>query len=208
MVKNKSTVNFGICQGVVRASPFSPMPGIAMFDVRVKSNRKNPKTKRYEVHVLNFVAKGAVAEEARKTIHDGSIVFLSFHLEERTNVTDNGVCNFHQERVVDKIIVRSPYEYGAPGYTNHGVLQGKYIGITKIETAEGIYDLTIMLNDPLKRRPQHFSFIVYGVLGESIEKRFVKGQTVLVEYKIEKSKRTRRDGKVDHFTNLVLEKIV
>lgn len=57
MVKNKSTVNFGICQGVVRASPFSPMPGIAMFDVRVKSNRKNPKTKRYEVHVLNFVAK-------------------------------------------------------------------------------------------------------------------------------------------------------
>ena len=207
MVKNKSSINFGICQGVVRGSPFAPMPDVTMFDVRVKSNRKNPKTKKYEMHVLNFVARGSMAAETRKTLSDGCIVFLSYHLEERANINENGVCNFRQDRVVDNIIVRSPYENGSPGYTNHGVLQGKYIGITKIATAEGIYDLSIVLNDPVRKRPQHFSFVVYGVLGDSIERRFAKGKTVTIEYKIEKSKRSRRDGRVDYYTNLVLEKI-
>jgi len=48
---------------------------------------------------------------------------------------------------------------------------------------------------------------VYGALGEFIESNFTKGELVLVEYKIEKSKRLRPDGQADYFTNCVLEKI-
>lgn len=208
MVKKKTAVNFGVCQGIVRGSVFIASSGIALFDVRVKSNRKNPKTKKYEMHILNFVARGRMADEAVRSLKDGAVVFLNYHLEERISVNRNsGVSRFFQDRVVDQICVRSPEDEGAPGYTNHGLLRCKFIGITKIATAEGIHELTVLFDDPVGRILQHFTFVVYGVLGDSIERRFKKGQTVTIEYKVEKSKRSRFDGRTDYYTNLVLEKI-
>ena len=49
--------------------------------------------------------------------------------------------------------------------------------------------------------------MVYGVLGEHIINTFHKGETVLIEYKVEKSKRTLADGSGEYFTNYVIERI-
>lgn len=208
MVNTNKNVNLGFCQGVMRGQVYTPKPGIAMFDIRVKSDRKNPKTKKHEMQILNFVAKNSNAELVKRSLKDKDIVFVSYHLEERVSVNpQNGLTRFHQDRVVDEVYVRPQEQNGKPGYMNHGVVHGKYLGITKVESADGIYNVCVLFEGPEKYSEQHFSFVVYGVLGNAIERRFEKGQAVVVEYKVEKSKRIRRDGKSDYFTNLVLEKI-
>ena len=208
MVNTKKNVNLGFCQGVVRGQAYSPCPDIVMFDIRVKNERKNPKTKKREMQILNFVAKGETAKLIKTSVKDRDIVFVSYHLEERINVNqETGLTKFVLDRVVDEVYVRPETETGKPGYMNHGVVHGKYLGTTKVESAEGIYNVCILFEDPNRYNKQHFNFVVYGVLGDTLENRFEKGQCVAVEYKVEKSKRIRKNGKTDYFTNLVLEKI-
>lgn len=208
MVSTKKNVNLGFCQGVVRGQVYSPHPDVVMFDIRVKNERKNPKTKKREMQILNFVAKDETAKLIKSSVKDKDIVFVSYHLEERVNVNPgNGLTKFVLDRVVDEVYVRPETESGRPGYMNHGVVHGKYLGTTKVESADGIYNVCILFEDPARYKKQHFNFVVYGVLGDTLEKRFEKGQCVAVEYKVEKSKRVRKDGRTDYFTNLVLEKI-
>ena len=196
MVSTKKNVNLGFCQGVVRGQVYSPHPDVVMFDIRVKNDRKNPKTKKREMQILNFVAKDETAKLIKNSVKDKDIVFVSSHLTK-----------FVLDRVVDEVYVRPETECGGPGYMNHGVVHGKYLGTTKVESADGIYNVCILFEDPARYKKQHFNFVVYGVLGDTLEKRFEKGQCVAVEYKVEKSKRIRKDGRTDYFTNLVLEKI-
>ena len=59
----------------------------------------------------------------------------------------------------------------------------------------------------MKYGPQHFDFVVYGPLGEKLMSAYEKGQYVNVQYKVEKVRHIRNDGKPEFFTNFVVEKI-
>ena len=52
-----------------------------------------------------------------------------------------------------------------------------------------------------------FNFVIYGSLGEKIMDAYEKGQYITVQYKVERSKHIRDDGKTDYYTNYVVEKI-
>jgi len=62
------------------------------------------------------------------------------------------------------------------------------------------------VNPATKQRSSH-RFYVFGKYAEHIAQAFQKGKPALIEYKIEKSKHVRRDGRTEYFTNCIVEQI-
>lgn len=207
MVKQSSTVNICFCQGVVKGQIFSPTPSVAKLNVMVRCDRKNPKTKKKEMHVHNFTAYGADALQMTALCHDGSVVFLTYHIEIKLRVDrQSGVSKVVEENVVDSILVHPDEAAGRVPYLNRCFFQGIYLGVAKQPNAEGIFVLSAYAEADNGSR-LHVSFIVYGEQAEKIQSRFSKGQRILIEYKIEKSKRILRNGKNEYFTNRVVERV-
>lgn len=204
----KDVTNFGFCQGIIKGTVYSPNDSVAMINLLVRSNRKNPKTKKREISLLNFSARGENAKKLQELCHDGDIAMVSFHLEEKLHIEKkNGVSNPVQEMVIDDIIIRGPASDGKQPYLNKGFIQGAFLGIYRIPGAEGISVVNVLRNDLEKGVKQHHRFFVYGAFGEQIERSFEKGRPTLVEYKIEKSKHVPENGKAEYFTNCVIEQI-
>lgn len=206
LVKNGS-LNYALCQGIVRGSVFSPQEGIVKMNLQVKDTRKNPNTNRYPMFILNFTGYGDIAEQM-KTCQDRSIVLLRYHLGNRVKINlATGISTIEEEMIVDEIIATPPESRNRIAYLNKGFFQGVYIGTVLQPNADGIYNVSVLLEDEQKKNKTHLHFIVYGVLGEHIMNTFHKGETVLIEFKVEKSKRMLADGMGEYFTNYVIERI-
>ncbi len=200
--------NFGFCQGIVRGQAYKPKDGVVKINLQVKSNRKNPKTNKYAISMLNFTAYGEIAEKAESVCKDGAIVLLNYHLQEHKQ-TDRrtGVQSFVDEFVIDDVKSVGVITEGKQPYLNKGYLQGYFLGICPLPGSEGIWTLDLMCLDwKTKRRDSH-RFYVFGKYAERIAQAFHKGKPALVEYKIEKSKHVRRDGRTEYFTNCIVEQI-
>ena len=207
VIKNES-VNIGYCQGVVIGGLFSPSPSVAVLSVRVKSERRNPVTKKFDMQVFKLVALGEMVDQVKRACKEGDRITVSYYLKERVQISKRtGIGSFVNEMIIKDIYVRSEDERGRAGIVNIGILQGKFIGVVKVPNAEGIYNLSVLYNSDLKYGPQHFNFVIYGSLGEKIMDAYEKGQYITVQYKVERSKHIRDDGKTDYFTNYVVEKI-
>lgn len=208
MVKKNVSLNIGYCQGVMNAGVFSPSPSYARLDVRTKNERRNPVTKKYDMQVFNFVALGDMVKQIVNDCKVGDRVTVSYYLKERVHINKRtGKGSFINEMILKDIFVRNAADEGKVGSMNFGFLQGKFIGIVKVPHAEGIYNLSVLYDSDLKYGPQHFEFVVYGSLGEKLMSAYKKGQFVNVQYKVEKVKHIRSDGKSEFFTNFVVEKI-
>lgn len=199
--------NFGLCKGLVRGEPFCPRENIARINVQLKSNRKNPKTKKYEINLLNFSVYGKEqAEIISESCHDGDIVIVVYHLKDCRYVNrKTGITSAYTEMIIDSVEKCGTIEQGKQPYMNKGFLQGIFLDIYEVPTAHGIYVVDMLRNNPETKVNDHFKFYAYGKIGEVIEQRFSKGKEALVEYKIEKSKRENEDGKAEYFVNCVIE---
>lgn len=203
----KDVTNFGFCQGIIKGTVYCPNDSVAMINMQVRSNRKNPKTKKREISLLNFSARGENVKKLQEHCHDGDTAMVSFHLEEKLHIQKKtGVSNSVQEMVIDDIIMRSTSEGKLP-YLNKGFVQGVFLGIYRIPGADGISVVNVLRSDHEKGVKQYHRFFVYGAFGEQIERSFEKGRYTLVEYKIEKSKHVPENGKAEYFTNCVIEQI-
>lgn len=208
MVKQNSMINIGFCQGLVKGRVYLPKSTIAKLNVQVRCDRKNPKTRKREIHVLNFTVYGNEAEKLAEIADDGDVVFITYHLESKVRVNrQNGISTITEENVADCISVFKQDFSGRTPYLNHGFFQGRYLGVIAQPNSSGIYILTIYAENHETGEKVHMPFVIYGPLGKTIEEKYKKGQCILVEYKIEKSKRIRRDNSVEHFTNRVVERI-
>ncbi len=208
MVNQNELVNLGHCQGVVVGNVFNPNPSIAILNVRVKSDRKNPETKTYEMFVLNFTARGNMAREVLEKCKDGDTVFVTYELSEKVLTGDRGGAEFYTDLIIKDIFIHDDEGKGRAGYLNTAHLQCRYLGICRVPNSKDVYRLDVLYKVSKTRAPQRFTFIVYGPKGEDILKNYKKGQAILLQYKIEKSKRTRSDGKTDYYTNLVVERLI
>lgn len=208
MVRKNESVNIGYCQGVVIGGIYSPTPSVAIVSVRVKSERRNPVTKRFDMQGFKLVALGEMAEQVKRACKDGDRVTVSYYLKERVQISKRtGIGSFVNEMIIKDVYIRSEDERGRAGIVNTGFLQGRFIGVVKAPNAEGIYNLSVLYNSDLKYGPQHFNFVIYGALGEKIMTAYEKRQYVSIQYKVERIKHFRDDGKTDYFTNYVVEKI-
>ena len=116
-------------------------------------------------------------------------------------------CDFCTELRIKDIFIRDEEGKGRAGYLNTAHLQCRFIGICRIPNSKDVYRLDVLYKVSKSRTPQRFTFYVYGPKGEDIRNNYKKGQAILLQYKIEKSKRTRSDGKTDYYTNLVVERL-
>ena len=208
MVKKKVSLNIGYCQGIVNAGVYSPSPSYGRLDVRTINERRNPVTKRHDVQVFNFVALGDMVEQIVHSCKVGDRVTVSYYLKERVHINKRtGKGAFVNEMILKDVFVRGASDEGRVGPLNFGFIQGKFIGIVKVPHAEGIYNLTVLYESDRKYGPQHFEFVVYGSLGEKLMSNYKKGQYVNVQYKAEKVRHIRSDGRAEFFTNFVVEKI-
>lgn len=208
MVKQDSMVNIGFCQGVVKGNVYSPTSTIAKLNVQVRCDRKNPKTRKREIHVLNFTMYGDEAGKLSKTVGDGDAVFIIYHLESKVRVNrQTGISTITEEAVADSISAFQTETFGRTPYLNRGFFQGTYLGVIAQPNSNGIYILTVYAENKDSGERIHMPFVIYGTFGKTIEEKFKKGQRILVEYKIEKSKRQRCDATTEHFTNRVVERI-
>ena len=208
MVKQNTMVNLGHCQGIVASEVFCPHSDIAVLNVRVKSDRKDPETKRYEMFMLNFTARNKLAREVAEKCKAGDAVFITYELSEKIVIERSGSAEFYIELLIKEIFIRDEEGKGRAGYLNTGHLQCRYLGICKVPKSKDVYRLDVYYAMPKARAPQRFTFYVYGAKGDDILKNYQKGQAILLQYKIEKSRRVRSNGKVDYFTNLVVERLI
>lgn len=65
MLKFNGTVNFGVCQGILKDSVFEQNESIVKINLKIKDERVNPKTGRKPTYVLNFIASGEVAKRMK-----------------------------------------------------------------------------------------------------------------------------------------------
>ena len=207
MVNQNKLVNLGHCQGVVTGEVFSPYPNIAILNVRVRSDRKNPETKKHEMHLLNFIARGEMAKEVLEKCKTGDAVFITYELSEKVLMEESGNADFRIELCIKDIFIRDEEGRGRAGYLNTGHLQCRYLDICRVPNSKNVYRLDVLYTAGKTNAPQRFTFFVYGPKGDDIQKNYKKGQAVLLQYKIEKSKRKRLNGKTDYYTNLVVERL-
>ncbi len=73
--------------------------------------------------------------------------------------------------------------------------------------ATGIYVLNVRAEDKINGNRMFTSFVIYSTIGDKIREYYKKGRRIMVEYKIEKSKRELPDGRNEFFTNRVVERI-
>lgn len=206
MVVPNGSVNCGFCQGVVQGAIYSPKETIAKVNIQVKDERKNPKTKKRPVYVLNFTAYDENARQLVKLCKTGDVLFIRYHLDFKVKIDRHtGIGAFRDEKIIDDIALCNVSGKKTIANLNFGLFQGTYIGITKQPNANNIYVLSAL--EEKNHAKIHLRFMVYGALGEFIEATVTKGELILIEYKIEKSKRLRPDGQADYFTNCVLERI-
>lgn len=200
--------NFGFCQGIVKGAIFRPNDTVAKINVQIKSNRKNPNTKKYDFSMLNFTVYGETVKKVSE-LSDGDIVFLEYHLEERMQIDrKTGLAEFIDDFVIDEITVRGKASDGKLPYLNRGFLQGTFLGINEIPGSDGISMLDVLYIDPKTKRRRNHRFFVYGSYAERVARAFSKGKPVAAEYKLEKCKHVRRDGKTEYFTNCVIVELV
>ena len=207
MVNQNKLVNLGHCQGVVTGEVFNPYPNIAILNVRVRSDRKNPETKKHEMFLLNFIARDEMAKEVTEKCKTGDAVFITYELSEKVLMEESGNAEFRTEFCIKDIFIRDEEGKGRAGYLNTGHLQCRYLGICKVPNSKNVYRLDVLYTVSKTKTPQRFMFYVYGPKGEDIQNNYQKGQAILLQYKIEKSKRTRLNGKADYYTNLVVERL-
>lgn len=204
----KDVTNFGFCQGIIKGAVYSPNASVAMINLQIRSNRKNPKTKKREISLLNFSARGENVRILQEQCRDGDIAMVSFHLEDKLHIEKKtGVSNPVQELVIDDIIIRGPASEGRQPYLNKGFVQGAFLGSYRIPGADGISVVNVLRSDLEKGIKQYHRFFVYGAFAEQIERSFEKGRVTLVEYKIEKSKHVSENGKAEYFMNCVIEQM-
>lgn len=200
--------NFGFCQGIVRGAPYRPRDGIAKINLQIRSNRKNPKTNKYTISMLNFLAYGETAEKVESVCKDGAIVLLNYRLQEYKHMDKRtGVQSAADEFVIDDVKSVGVITDGKQPYLNKGYLQGFFLGICPMPGSEGIWTLDLMCVNPTTNQRTSHRFFVFGKYAERIEQAFQKGKPAMVEYKIEKSKHVRRDGRTEYFTNCIVEQI-
>lgn len=208
MVRKNMLMNMGLCMGVVNAPAFCPKPGVAKLDVAIRAERQNPKTKKYPMQVLNFVAYGEMAEQVSQMCKKGCVVWLEYHLEDRLIISrSTGVGKFQTDLVIHQISVRDEKHSSRVCYRNEGVLDGVFLGIEKVPNTESVYTLDVLHTDMQKRRESHFRFYVYGSFGQTVKDSYSKGQPVTVAFKVEKLTKVRENEKSAYFTNLVMERL-
>ena len=207
MVNQNTMVNLGHCQGIVTNEVFCPRPNIAILNVRVKSDRKNPETDRYEMFLLNFIARDRMAKELAEKCKMGDAVFITYELSEKFRLENSGNANFYTELCIKDIYIRDEEGKGRAGYLNSALLQCRYLGICRVPKSDNVYRLDVLYMASKTKTPQRFTFCVYGPKGDDIQKNYQKGQAILLQYKIEKSRQIRSDGKIHYHTNLVVERL-
>lgn len=208
MKNQKFTVNMGYCQGVIQGNVFRQKNSVAKFNVAVRSDRKNPKTNKKEVHVLNFTMYGEAAESLHLLCGDRDRVFVAYHLESRVKVNrKTGIGECVEEYVADSVIVRNIGDNDRLPTLNRGYLECEFLDITEMYNATGIYVLNVRGEDKINGNRMFTSFVIYSTIGDKIREYYKKGRRIMVEYKIEKSKRELPDGRNEFFTNRVVERI-
>lgn len=208
MKNQKFTVNMGHCQGMMQGNVFRQKNSVAKFNVAVRSDRKNPKTNKKDVHVLNFTMYGEDAENLHLLCGDRDRVFVTYHLESRVKVNrKTGVGECVEEYVADSVIVRNIGENDRLPTLNRGYLECEFLDITEMYNATGIYLLNVRAEDKINGNRMFTSFVIYSALGDKIREYYKKGRRIMVEYKIEKSKRELPDGQNEYYTNRVVERI-
>ena len=208
MKNQKFTVNIGYCQGVIQGNVFRQKNSVAKFNVAVRSDRKNPKTNKKEVHVLNFTMYGESAESLHLLCGDRDRVFVAYHLESRVKVNrKTGIGECVEEYVADSVIVRNIGDNNRLPTLNRGYLECEFLDITEMYNATGIYVLNVRAEDKINGNRMFTSFVIYSTIGDKIREYYKKGRRIMVEYKIEKSKRELPDGRNEFYTNRVVERI-
>ena len=81
------------------------------------------------------------------------------------------------------------------------------IDLQMLPNSDNVYRLDVLYMASKTKTPQRFTFCVYGPKGDDIQKNYQKGQAILLQYKIEKSRQIRSDGKIHYHTNLVVERL-
>ncbi len=208
MRNQKFTVNVGFCQGTVQGNVFHQRSSVAKFNVMVRTDRKNPKTNRKEVHVLNFTMYGEAAESLHLLIGDRDKVFVTYHLEARVKVNKKtGISECVEEYVADSVVVRNGDINDRLPTINRGYLECDFLDIAEMHNAKGIYVLNVRAEDKMNGNKMYTSFIIYSALGDKIREYYKKDRRIMVEYKLEKSKRELPDGRNEYYTNRVVERI-
>ena len=90
---------------------------------------------------------------------------------------------------------------------NRGYLECEFLDITEMYNATGIYVLNVRAEDKINGNRMFTSFVIYSTIGDKIREYYKKGRRIMVEYKIEKSKRELPDGRNEFYTNRVVERI-
>lgn len=208
MVKQNGMVNLCFCQGVVKGQVYSPSPEVAKLNVIVRCSRKNPKTKKKDIHVHNFIAYGFDASQVVSLCHDGSVVFIAYHVDTKIRIDrKTGVAKVIEENIIDSINLHPDDSVGRIPYLNRCFFQGIFLGLMKQPNAEGIYVLDAYFDSENGDRV-HLKFFVYGdELAQRILMNHTKGERMLIEYQIEKSKRILKNGSTEYFTNRVVDRI-
>ena len=193
---------------MMQGNVFRQKNSVAKFNVAVRSDRKNPKTNKKDVHVLNFTMYGEAAENLHLLCGDRDRVFVTYHLESRVKVNrKTGVGECVEEYVADSVIVRNIGENDRLPTLNRGYLECEFLDITEMYNATGIYLLNVRAEDKINGNRMFTSFVIYSALGDKIREYYKKGRRIMVEYKIEKSKRELPDGQNEYYTNRVVERI-
>ena len=208
MLKFNGTVNFGVCQGILKDSVFEQNESIVKINLKIKDERVNPKTGRKPTYVLNFIASGEVAKRMKNECKMNDQILIIYHIEKRFRFdVRTGIGRYETQLTVNDFAVHTIDKITHAANINKGYYQGLFLDIIKIPKATGIYSMSVMSDGDEHSKRQHIDFVVYGTLGEKIAKEFKPGQFITVEYKFEKTKRELPTGETEYYTDCVLEKI-
>ncbi len=209
MLKLNGSVNCGFCQGITRGPVRVVAPDVVSLTVLVTDRRVNPKTNKEKTYLLNFIARGELAAKLSKITKKERLILINYHLEQRFKFDKKlGIGRFETQFEIDDFCYKEVGKGVIAPFLNRGLYQCTFLGISRIINTKNVYFLDTSVKDKETGKRIHLSFMVFGSYGEIIQKEFIPGQEITIDFKLERRKSTLYDGSVERFTNCVVEKIV
>lgn len=204
-----STINFGICEGIIVGKVFRPNEDISIITVKVRDYRIRPNTNKPTISYIQFTAFDDVAARLAEEDREDNLIYLTYEISTSKKTDEKGVTKFYKNRIIkDFSILTKPEDVKLIPYINNGYAQGEFVSIKKATKSTGIYFLTIKLTmfDGLREKVYYPQFTVYGDKFANLFEKYQLNDLISISYKIETEKKDI-DGSEEFFTDYIVTEI-
>ncbi len=161
-----------------------------------EKKKEDTEKKEKEIYLIQCTAFNEVAA-ALTDAKRGQLIFLRYHLTTSKKMNSEGVTSYYKNRIVEQVTLGEflDGQQVIIPYLNSGVCQGEFVDVARMPDEDKIAHIRIRVTEiglNQKAFTYYLQFTAYGPIIDSIERFYMPGDSICVNYKIETSTKRKQ----------------